>query len=121
MVRKTLVALTFGLMASAALAQVPAGPKGTKLTTDAEIIAALDGKTRQVTIYSFSPPAHATGTWDWKAKRIHVNAGKDKFDKEWTVKGAKYCVKGEPCRTIYVDGGTLYEIDPNGKVHATSQ
>src|SRR4051812_32206705 len=111
--RMAAVWLALVIPTTLAHAQTPPVPKVKPLATDAEVVQALDGKTRKVTMYN--PSMTATGTWDWKAKKIHIVSGADKFDKPWDVKNGKYCVKGEPCRTLYVDGGKIYEVNPDGK------
>lgn len=112
--------VTFSTMCIvAAQQQAPPVPSVTPLSTDSEVIKALDGQTRKVTMYN--PSMSATGTWDWKNKRIHIISGSAKFDKPWNVKKGKYCVQGEPCRTLYIDGGKIYEVNPDGHVHAVSE
>ena len=99
----------------------PPVPNVKPVSSDADVIKALDGQTRKITIYDFTPPAIVTGSWNWKTKTINVDVGKEKIKKTWDVKGGKYCVKGEPCRSLYEEGGKVYEVNPNGKVHAVSE
>src|SRR4051812_12651438 len=112
-----IVSVAFSL--AAAYAETPAVPNVKPLSMDAAVIKALDGQTRHVTLYN--PSMTATGTWSWKKKLIHIVSGADEFDRPWDAKKGKYCVKGEPCRTLYVDGSKIYEVNPDGKVHAISE
>lgn len=106
-------------MAGAALAaEAPSIPGTAKqLTEKSAIVAALTDGPHHIAIYANNGQVfNVESTFDWQSKSIHVK-GENKVFK-WNVKGDKYCVAKEPCRTIYVDGGKLYEVDPNGKVHA---
>lgn len=120
----TLSALWVSLLMSGSLAAAPELPAGAKqLTTSDEIVQALTASRRKVTVYDMGKKVFTIhSTYDWPNKVINIDVGKKKKDsRKWDVKDDKFCVKNEPCRTIYLDGNKVFEVNPNGKVHATSE
>jgi hypothetical protein len=119
--RRALGLITAVIVASwlaPAFAEAPGLPAGAKrLTSKDDIVAALTDGPHKIAIYANNGKVfNVQSTFDWKTKTIRVEGEKNVF--KWDVKDGKYCVLKEPCRTIYSDGGKLYEVDPDGKVHA---
>lgn len=117
----TIIAILSGTTLSA-FAAAPELPKGAKaLTSKDAVVQALTGGQRKVTVYDMGKEFSVQSTYDWPKKLIHIDTGDKKLDLGWDVKGSKFCVVKEPCRTIYLDGAKVYEVNPDGKVHATSE
>lgn len=109
-----------GAVAHAAAPELPAGAKA--LSSRDAVVQALTGGPRKVTVYDMgSKEFSVQSVYDWKKKTIHIDTGDKKLDLKWDVKGSKFCVVKEPCRTIYLDGSKVFEVNPDGKVHATSE
>lgn len=53
----------------------PTVPNVRPVSSDAEVVKALDGQTRKITIYDLRPVAIVTSSWNWKTKTIDVVAG----------------------------------------------
>ena len=107
-------------VAWAAAPELPTGAKA--LSSRDEVVQALTGGPRKVTVYDMGPNAFTVqSVYDWKKKTIHIDTGDKKLDLKWDVKGSKFCVVKEPCRTIYLQGSKVFEVNPDGKVHATSE
>ncbi len=124
MLRTGVVVLGLTLLAAPALAQsAPALPASAKKLSGKEIAALYDGATVSFNNFTKDKPLTGKATYDLKANsqsgEFNYGGQTGTFKGAIRVKGDTFCFtenKKETCSSVYLDGGTIYEVSPKGAV-----
>ncbi|HVP98700.1 MAG TPA: hypothetical protein VMS87_05455 [Roseiarcus sp.] len=122
----TAVALcAVGIVAAPVLAGAPSVPATAKKLSGAEIVALYEGSTFKFTDFSSDVPNAGTVTFDFKNQ---ISSGEldgyGHFIRSLKMDGDQICGQGGGytlCRSVYVDGARIYEVDTKGAVRSTLQ